>query len=108
MMTDKKISNKNSEILIVGAGPVGLTLAILLKQYDVPFRIIEKNNGPSNTTKAMAIHARTLEIFRELGIVDEAINQGFHIKTFSIQSEKKRILNYDFSRLEANWPILLS
>ena len=107
-MTDKKISNKNSEILIVGAGPVGLTLAILLKQYDVPFRIIEKNNGPSNTTKAMAIHARTLEIFRELGIVDEATNQGFHIKTFSIQSEKKRILNYDFSRLEANWPILLS
>ena len=108
MVTNTEQIKINPEILIVGAGPIGLSLAILLRQYGVPFRIIEKNDGPSTATKAMAIHSRTLEIFRELGIVDEVINQGFPIKTFSIQSEKKRILNYDFSLLEAAWPMLLS
>lgn len=108
MVTNIEQIDINSEILIVGAGPVGLSLAILLRQYDVPIRIIEQNSGPSTATKAMAIHSRTLEIFRELGIVNEVMNQGFPVKKYSVQSDKKRILNYDFSLLEAAWPMILS
>ncbi|VTP63554.1 Pentachlorophenol 4-monooxygenase [Serratia rubidaea] len=99
---------EHPQVLIVGAGPVGLTLAILLKQYGVPLRIIEKNAGPSTSTKAMAIHSRTLEVFRELGIADRAVAQGFAIKAFSIQANQRRIINYNFSLLEAAWPMLLS
>ncbi|MFC6690103.1 FAD-dependent monooxygenase [Pseudomonas lini] len=51
-------------VMIVGAGPIGLSLAIMLKKWGVSFRIIEKNAGPSTATKAMAIHSRTLEISR--------------------------------------------
>lgn len=96
------------QILIVGAGPIGLTLAILLKQYGIAFRIIEQSCGPSTATKAMAIHSRTLEIFRELGIADQAVAQGFAIGAFSVQANKRRIINYNFSLLEAAWPMLLS
>ncbi|MFD2883867.1 FAD-dependent monooxygenase [Pseudomonas lini] len=53
--------------MIVGAGPIGLSLAIMLKKSGASlFRIIEKNAGPSTATKAMAIHSRTLEIFFEI------------------------------------------
>ena len=95
-------------VLIVGAGPVGLTLAILLKQRGVAFRIIEKNAGPSTATKAIAVHSRTLEIFRTMGVAEQAVAQGFSINQFSVQSDGKRILNYDFAQLQAPYRMLLS
>ncbi|MFV9064803.1 FAD-dependent monooxygenase [Serratia fonticola] len=108
MKIQPKQFSDNHQILIVGAGPIGLTLAILLKQYGIPFRIIEQSSGPSSATKAMAIHSRTLEIFRELGIADQAVSQGFAIGAFSVQANKQRIISYNFSLLEAAWPMLLS
>ncbi len=72
------------------------------------FRIIEKNAGPSTATKAMAIHSRTLEIFRDLGVAEQAISDGFTINQFSVQSNAKRVLNYNFSYLDATYPLLLS
>ncbi|WP_431145495.1 FAD-dependent monooxygenase [Pseudomonas alvandae] len=95
-------------VMIVGAGPIGLSLAIMLKQWGVAFRIIEKNAGPSTATKAMAIHSRTLEIFRDLGIAEQALADGFTINQFSVQSNAKRVLNYNFSYLDATYPLLLS
>lgn len=95
-------------VLIVGAGPIGMTLAILLGQQGVPLRIIEKNAGPSTATKAIAIHSRTLEIFRAMGVAEQAVAQGFAINQFSVQSDGSRILNYDFAQLQAPYPMLLS
>ncbi|MDO7895947.1 FAD-dependent monooxygenase [Pseudomonas citrulli] len=95
-------------VMIVGAGPIGLSLAILLKKWGVSLRIIEKNAGPSTATKAMAIHSRTLEIFRDLGIADQAVSAGFTINQFSVQSNARRVLNYNFSYLDATYPLLLS
>jgi 2-polyprenyl-6-methoxyphenol hydroxylase-like FAD-dependent oxidoreductase len=94
--------------MIVGAGPIGLSLAIMLKKWGVSFRIIEKNAGPSTATKAMAIHSRTLEIFRDLGVAEQAISDGFTINQFSVQSNAKRVLNYNFSYLDTTYPLLLS
>ncbi|MGC5702620.1 FAD-dependent monooxygenase [Pseudomonas sp. NFXW11] len=95
-------------VLIVGAGPIGLTMAILLRQRGVPLRIIEKNAGPSTATKAIAIHSRTLEIFRAMGVAEQAVAQGFAIKRFKVQSQGKPILGYDFAQLQAPYPMLLS
>ncbi|QLF94927.1 FAD-dependent monooxygenase [Pseudomonas sp. ABC1] len=94
--------------VIVGAGPIGLTLAILLKMRGVSLRIIEKNAGPSTATKAIAIHSRTLEIFRDMGVAEQAVAEGFAINRFAVQSDGKKILEYDFSRLEAPYRMLLS
>lgn len=97
-------NESSPQVLIIGAGPVGLTMAILLKQYGVSFRIIDKSAGQSVSTKAMAIHSRTIEVFRGIGIAEQATAQGFA----SIQAHQRRIMNYDFSLLEAVWPMLLS
>jgi 2-polyprenyl-6-methoxyphenol hydroxylase-like FAD-dependent oxidoreductase len=95
-------------VLIVGAGPVGLTLALELERFGVPYRIIEKNAGPSNATKAMAIHSRTLEIFRQLGVADRMISAGKQIRRFRANSNGKTILLYNFELLDAAYPFLLS
>lgn len=95
-------------VLIVGAGPVGLTLAVQLQRLGVPYRLVERNDGPSTTTKAMAIHSRTLEIFREIGIADVALSAGHPIRRFRVESNGRTILTYDFTLLDAAYPFLLS
>src|SRR5215831_2451446 len=95
-------------VLIVGAGPVGLTLAILLRRYGVATRIVEKNAGPSTATKAMAVHSRTLEIFRDIGIADRVVAAGHVVKKFRACSNGRSILEYDFGLLDAAYPFLLS
>jgi 2-polyprenyl-6-methoxyphenol hydroxylase-like FAD-dependent oxidoreductase len=63
-------------VLIIGAGPTGLMLANQLGRRGVQVRIIDRHRGPAQQTRAMAVHARTLEIYRKLGIVDEALGLG--------------------------------
>lgn len=64
-------------ILIVGAGPTGLTLSAQLHRYGAAHVIVDKKDGITALSKALAVQARTLEQYRQLGIADEAIEQGF-------------------------------
>lgn len=66
----------HTEVLIVGAGPTGLLMGIEMARRGVPFRLIEKNAGPSERSKALGIQARTLEIFEQMGIVQPFVEQG--------------------------------
>jgi 2-polyprenyl-6-methoxyphenol hydroxylase-like FAD-dependent oxidoreductase len=61
-----------AEVLIVGAGPTGLTLALWLKRLGVALRIIDKTAEPGATSRALVVHARTLELARQVGL-DEAL-----------------------------------
>lgn len=56
------------EVLIVGAGPSGLIMAHELLRRRVPVRLIEKRQGPSHTTRAMTVHARSMEMFEHIGM----------------------------------------
>jgi 2-polyprenyl-6-methoxyphenol hydroxylase-like FAD-dependent oxidoreductase len=65
-----------TDVLIVGAGPTGLMLANQLGRRGIRATIIDRNSGPAQQTRAMAVHARTLEIYQQLGIADRAIELG--------------------------------
>jgi 2-polyprenyl-6-methoxyphenol hydroxylase-like FAD-dependent oxidoreductase len=56
------------QVLIVGAGPTGLILAHELLRRKVPVRLVEKRQGPSHTTRAMTVHARSMEMFEHMGL----------------------------------------
>ncbi|MFN0201579.1 MAG: FAD-dependent monooxygenase [Bacteroidia bacterium] len=71
-------------ILIVGAGPTGLMMACQLARFGVPFRIIEKNLCPTDKSKALAVQARTLEIYDQMGIVEAALQQGLRTNTVNL------------------------
>jgi 2-polyprenyl-6-methoxyphenol hydroxylase-like FAD-dependent oxidoreductase len=65
-----------TDILIVGAGPTGLSLACQFVRYGMDFIIIEKNEGVTPYSKAIGVHARTLEIFDQIGLAKEAVARG--------------------------------
>jgi 2-polyprenyl-6-methoxyphenol hydroxylase-like FAD-dependent oxidoreductase len=62
--------NQQPRVIIVGAGPVGLTLAIDLGRRGLPLLIVERKDAPANLPKMERSNARTMEIFRRLGIAD--------------------------------------
>jgi 2-polyprenyl-6-methoxyphenol hydroxylase-like FAD-dependent oxidoreductase len=67
----------NPQILICGAGPTGLVLAIWLAKRRIPFRIIDKAAQHGTASRALVLHARTLEFYRQLGL-DRAVVASSH------------------------------
>jgi 2-polyprenyl-6-methoxyphenol hydroxylase-like FAD-dependent oxidoreductase len=66
----------NCDVLIVGAGPTGLMLANQLVRRGITPVIIDRHPGPSIQTKALGVHARTMEIYAKLGIAERAVELG--------------------------------
>ena len=66
-------------ILIVGAGPTGLNLALRLARDGIAFRIIDAHGGPAEESRALAVHARTLELYAQLGLADAMVEAGVKI-----------------------------
>lgn len=71
-----KATSLKTQVVIIGAGPTGLHLAVQLLRYSIDFIIIEKNEKTTPFSKALVVQARTLEIFHEIGIAEKAIKQG--------------------------------
>jgi 2-polyprenyl-6-methoxyphenol hydroxylase-like FAD-dependent oxidoreductase len=65
-----------TDVIIIGAGPTGLALACQLIRYEVDFVIIEKNPGITQYSKALAVHARTLEIYEQIDLAAKAVSLG--------------------------------
>jgi 2-polyprenyl-6-methoxyphenol hydroxylase-like FAD-dependent oxidoreductase len=65
-----------TEVLVVGAGPTGLVLALWLTKLGVRVRVVDKTTGPGTTSRALAVQARTLELYRQLDLADEVVARG--------------------------------
>ncbi|HUE83481.1 MAG TPA: FAD-dependent monooxygenase [Pyrinomonadaceae bacterium] len=65
-----------TDVIIIGAGPTGLALACQLSRYGVDFVIVDKNQGVTAYSKALGVHARTLEIYEQLGLAEKAVSLG--------------------------------
>src|SRR3984893_9043417 len=68
--------DSNTDVLIVGAGPTGLVLALWLTRLGVRVRIVDKTAEPGTTSRALAVQARTLELYRQIGLADAVIERG--------------------------------
>ena len=79
------------QVLIVGAGPTGLVLALWLARAGTPFRLIDKNSGPGQASRAMAVQARTLEFYRQLGIADEVVKAGFRLDLLHLRNRTREL-----------------
>ena len=75
--------DKQVDVLIVGAGPAGLMLAVQLLRYGVRPTIIDKQPGPEKRAKTVMLHARALEIFRQIGMSDALLEAG--VPSYGIQ-----------------------
>ena len=71
-----QLTEKHSKVLIVGAGPSGLMMAAQLLRYGIQPVIIDKKQGPTIHSQALAVQARTVEIYRQMGISERAVADG--------------------------------
>lgn len=94
-------------VLIIGAGPTGLMLATELTRRGVSCRIVEKLDAPSDKSKALAIHARTLEILENMGVADKMIAAGIQAYGFSIYNGAQRVMQVSSAELDSPYPFIL-
>src|SRR5438309_9369219 len=66
-------------VLVVGAGPTGLVLALWLTKQGVPVRILDKTAALGTTSRALAVHARTLELYQQLDLTETVLEQGYAV-----------------------------
>jgi 2-polyprenyl-6-methoxyphenol hydroxylase-like FAD-dependent oxidoreductase len=94
-------------VLIVGAGPTGMTAALELSRYGVPLRIIDKMLEPATTSRAIGVQARTLELFQQRGIVAPMLSKGNRGEAGSIYGQGKRIFRLEFSNNGSDYGFML-
>jgi len=80
-----------TEVLIVGAGPTGLVLALWLTKRGVKVRIVDKSAEAGTTSRALAVQARTLELYQQLSLTDEVVAKGHRVPAVNlwIKGERK-------------------
>ena len=83
------IESSGVDVLVVGAGPTGLAMAVELTRMGVRCRVIDKALEPSKTSKVLAVQARTLEYFDRIGIADAAVAEGRPVHGVNVFSDEK-------------------
>ena len=90
---------QKTKVLIIGAGPTGLMAACQLSRHGIDCIIIDKKQGPTKESRALVLHARTLEIYDQMGIANEALLLGNIVQKVQVIIENKKTQNLKLSRL---------
>jgi 2-polyprenyl-6-methoxyphenol hydroxylase-like FAD-dependent oxidoreductase len=94
-------------VLIVGAGPVGLTMALALSDGGIKFRIIDKAPRRSDTSKALGIHARTLELLETLGVVEDFLKVGNKVHATNFYNGTKKLVHLSLDEMQSAYSYAL-
>lgn len=100
--------NRLLPVLIVGAGPTGLVVAIELARRKIPFCLIDRRPEPVAWSRAIFIKSRTLEILAALGVRDPFYERGQIINRVDLYADDARRASYEFAALDTPFPHILS
>jgi 2-polyprenyl-6-methoxyphenol hydroxylase-like FAD-dependent oxidoreductase len=99
-----------SDVLIIGAGPAGLVLALWLTKLGVKVRIVDKTAESGTTSRALAVQARTLELYRQLDLSDEIFKRGHKTPAVNLWVRGRRAARVPFEEVGSDltpYPFLL-
>jgi 2-polyprenyl-6-methoxyphenol hydroxylase-like FAD-dependent oxidoreductase len=91
---------KDTEVLIIGAGPTGLMMACQLLRYGVKFRILDKQKDRAHESRAFAIQAKSMEIFQNLGCADEFLKVAHSNVNFAFFINGKKQIEIKFKHFK--------
>ena len=94
----QRSSRRDCQVLVVGAGPTGLVLACELLACGIRARIIDKGDGVVLQTRALGIHARTLEVFDMMGLAERFTEHGQVVRRFHMYTDGKTLVRLDLAR----------
>jgi 2-polyprenyl-6-methoxyphenol hydroxylase-like FAD-dependent oxidoreductase len=98
-------------VLIVGAGPTGLVLALWLTNLGVKVRIIDKTAQPGTTSRALAVHARTLELYRQMDLAETVVEQSRQVSAARLWVDGAPVASVSIKDISAGltpYPFLLN
>jgi 2-polyprenyl-6-methoxyphenol hydroxylase-like FAD-dependent oxidoreductase len=93
------VSVTETDVLIAGAGPTGLVLAIWLARLGVRVRIVDPTAEPGTTSRALVVQARTLEFYRQVGLADAVIERGLEFAAVNIWAAGRKAARVPVGRL---------
>ncbi|HTS51136.1 MAG TPA: FAD-dependent monooxygenase [Bryobacteraceae bacterium] len=96
-----------NDIVIVGAGPSGLALAAELKRLGISALILDRLAAGANTSRAVVVHARTLEVLQPLAVTPELLQAGVIVPIFRIRDRGKILASISFKDLDTPYPFTL-
>src|SRR5262245_62125590 len=94
-------SATQTQVLIVGAGPTGLVLALWLRRLGVQVRVVDQTAEPGTTSRAVAVQARTLEFYRQLGLADPVIARGREVSAANLWVAGRQVARAMFGDMGA-------
>jgi 2-polyprenyl-6-methoxyphenol hydroxylase-like FAD-dependent oxidoreductase len=101
------VQGSEVDVLVVGGGPVGLTMAGELMRHGVRCRVVDKLEAPPIWSKAAGIQARTMEVFELMGLVDELLARGRKMVGVNVFSGTKRVAHLDLDIPGTSYPYIL-
>jgi 2-polyprenyl-6-methoxyphenol hydroxylase-like FAD-dependent oxidoreductase len=100
-------SHPDPEVLVVGAGPVGLVTALFLQERGVRVQIVDMHQRTTQHSYALAIHPRTLQVLDEAGLSEGLIGGGRTLTKLAYYEGRERRAEIDYSALASKHPYLL-
>ncbi len=99
---------EQTEVLVVGAGPVGLLTALLLAEAGIQVKIIDQEDRPAGRSYACALHPRTLQLLQRLGLAADVLEQGLQISRVALYDGSLKQAEISMSELGGEFPFLLT
>jgi 2-polyprenyl-6-methoxyphenol hydroxylase-like FAD-dependent oxidoreductase len=106
-MNTQQTSTSQCRALVVGAGPTGLVLAAQLLARGIETRIIDKAELPSEHSRAVGVHARTLELLDTMGLAESFVEHGHQVRRFRMYADHHTLLNLDMARNGSRYGFIL-
>jgi len=88
-----------TDVLIIGAGPTGLVLALWLARLGVRVRIVDKTAEPGTTSRALAVQARTLELYQQLDLTEAVVTRGHRVPAVNLWVKGEAVARLPFERV---------
>lgn len=101
-------NRKNTQVLVAGAGPVGMIAGICLFKNEIDFEIVDRGSGPSTHSKACLLSPDTIEFLDDLDLLDDVQDKGLQIKNIQLYAGNERIANLELSDLPNRFPYIIS
>jgi len=96
------VTQQHTSVLIVGAGPSGLMMAAQLLRYGIQPVIIDDKQGPTDKSKALAVQARSMELFRQMGLADRVLNNSKAVDGAIINQEGEAVASISLNHIGEN------